>query len=439
MPSTRGRQMRFGRILLGLVATIVVACIVFLVWAWRSEIAAIDPPSRTEFDPALVKRGAELAAIGNCQVCHTNPGAQAYAGGRPLETPFGTIYSTNITPDPDTGVGRWSETAFRRAMREGVDRYGRHLYPAFPYEHFTKMTDEDVRALYAFVMTRDPVQAEARPNRLPFPLNVRLSLAGWKLLFFRPGAGDIDAAQASEWSHGRYLTEAVAHCGACHRPRNRLGAESSETTFSGGTAENWDAPSLDARASAPMSAAELAAFLRADRAVSYRAAGGPMAPVTDNLSRVSDRDVKAIAVYIASLSGGAAAQASQSSASTQGNAPTGSQHTDGDAPPGAGAATYAGACAGCHDNPRQIGFARGLDLKLSSAVHANRPRNFVQFLLTGVQPPEGRPGAFMPSFAGALTDEQLSALATYVRGRFSKNPPWQDIGGEIARVKRGES
>src|SRR3954463_4890811 len=140
---------------------------------WRPAIAAVEPPASGSLDPALVKRGRELAAIGNCSDCHTLRGGRAFAGGLPVPTPFGTIYSSNIIPDPETGIGRWSEAAFRRAMRDGVGRDGRHLYPTFPYDHFTHVTDEDDRALYAFLMTRPAVRALPPRNELRFPLNQR--------------------------------------------------------------------------------------------------------------------------------------------------------------------------------------------------------------------------------------------------------------------------
>jgi mono/diheme cytochrome c family protein len=155
--------------------------------AWRPAIAAIDPPAPQSFDAALVRRGRDLAAIGNCNDCHTVRGGKDFAGGLAVPTPFGTIFSSNITPDAETGIGRWPEAAFRRAMRSGVDRDGRHLYPTFPYDHFTNVTDEDDRALYAYLMTREPVRAPARANQLSFPLDQRVVIAGWKLLFLRRG------------------------------------------------------------------------------------------------------------------------------------------------------------------------------------------------------------------------------------------------------------
>ena len=193
---------------------------------WRPAIAAIEPPAPQSFDSALVKRGRDLAAIGNCNDCHTVRGGQDFAGGLPVPTPFGTIYSSNITPDAETGIGRWSEAAFRRAMQSGVDRDGRHLYPTFPYDHFTHVSDEDDRALYAYLMTRPPVHAPARDNQLSFPFDQRAVVAGWKLLFPAPRHLSGPTSQSAEWNRGAYLVEGLAHCGACHTPRNALGAES---------------------------------------------------------------------------------------------------------------------------------------------------------------------------------------------------------------------
>src|ERR1700687_6092782 len=165
---------------------------------WRPAIAVIDPPAPRSFDTALVKRGRDLAAIGNCNDCHTVRGGKNFAGGLPVPTPFGTIYSSNITPDAETGIGRWPEAAFRRAMRSGVNRDGQHLYPTFPYDHFTNVNDEDDRALYAYLMTRQPVRAPARDNQLRFPLDQRSVIAGWKLLFLHRGTYRPDSTPSAE-------------------------------------------------------------------------------------------------------------------------------------------------------------------------------------------------------------------------------------------------
>ncbi len=213
--------------------------------AWRPAIAAIDPPAPQAFDAALVKRGRDLAAIGNCNDCHTVRGGKNFAGGLPVPTPFGTIFSSNITPDPETGIGRWSETAFRRAMRSGVNREGQHLYPTFPYDHFTNVSDEDDRAIYAFLMTRQPVHAPARSNQLSFPLDRRPVIAGWKLLFLRRDTYQPDSSKSAEWNRGAYLVEGLAHCGACHTPRNALGAERVNAQFAGGDVDNWHAYAIN--------------------------------------------------------------------------------------------------------------------------------------------------------------------------------------------------
>src|SRR5215216_2672487 len=186
------------RLLLALVVVLLLAGTGFVMWAWEPAIALTTPPDASSFDPELKERGAELARIGNCNVCHAGRN-KAFAGGRALPTPFGTIYATNITPDPETGIGRWSEAAFARAMREGVDQQGRHLYPAFPYDHFAKLTDDDIKALYAFMMTREPVRAETPANPLPFPFSMRALLAGWKLLFLERGPDRLAQTRGSDW------------------------------------------------------------------------------------------------------------------------------------------------------------------------------------------------------------------------------------------------
>jgi mono/diheme cytochrome c family protein len=231
---------------------------------WRPSIDAVEPPPRSNFDAKLIATGAQLATIGDCNACHTAPGGKTYAGGRALETPFGTIYGTNITPDPYTGIGNWSQQAFVRAMREGVDREGNHLYPAFPYNHFTIVSDDDLAALYAYVMTREPVRVQTPANELRFPFNVRALVAGWKLLFLDRAAFESSAQQSAEWNRGAYLVQGLAHCGACHTPRNRMGAEKKDALFAGGEIEGWHAPALDASAPAPVpwTAERLYTYLR---------------------------------------------------------------------------------------------------------------------------------------------------------------------------------
>jgi mono/diheme cytochrome c family protein len=187
--------MSLPRILLAISALIAVGILAFAGWAWRFAIPPIQPPTASGFDRALVAKGAEFVAVGNCALCHTNSGGRPFTGGLPIPTPFGAIYSTNITPDSQSGIGEWSEAAFRRAMREGVARDGHYLYPAFPYNHFTKLTETDLDAIYAFLMTREPLRAENPLNKLPFPLNLRPIVAGWQLLFLERGTFQPDLSK----------------------------------------------------------------------------------------------------------------------------------------------------------------------------------------------------------------------------------------------------
>jgi mono/diheme cytochrome c family protein len=255
---------RVSLIAIGVVTTVAVLCTGVICLSREPAIDPVDSDRKVDFDSSLIQQGANLAALGDCSTCHTAPSGEAFAGGFPLPTPFGTIYSTNITPDPETGIGRWSEAAFQRAMRRGVDRDGRHLYPAFPYDHFTLVSDEDNKALYAFLMTRQPVRAPARANKLPFPLNIRPVLAGWKLLFLRDGPFKPDPAHDSVWNRGAYLAQGIGHCGACHTPRNFLGAEKTGQFFTGGEAEGWHAFAINAATYSPIpwNAASLKVYLR---------------------------------------------------------------------------------------------------------------------------------------------------------------------------------
>src|SRR6266436_6955256 len=294
---------RRGRIAIGFLGLCVLGALGFLALAWRSSIAPIDPPASTNFLAELIAKGEALAGAGYCATCHTAKGGATYAGGYGMPTPFGIIYSTNITPDPETGIGRWSLEAFTRAMHEGVARDGSHLFPAFPYDHFTKLSDDDVRALYAYFMTRAPVRAPARTNELAFPLNIRYLQEGWKLLFFRSGRFEPDDGKTAEWNRGAYLADGLSHCGACHTPRNSLGAEKAGDAYAGATVDNWIAPPLTAANPAPVPWAqeELYSYLHDGVSVLHGTAAGPMSPVVHGLSVLPEADVRAIAVYFADI------------------------------------------------------------------------------------------------------------------------------------------
>ncbi|MYZ46387.1 cytochrome c [Propylenella binzhouense] len=438
------------RLLLGLIVLVLAAGIGFFALAWRSAYDPIDPPGRTAFDDAAIARGAALAGIGDCAVCHTAAGGEAYAGGLPIPTPFGTIYSTNITPDPETGIGRWSEAAFRRSMREGVARDGSHLYPAFPYPHFTKATDEDIRAIYAFLMTREPVRAEAPANQLPFPLNFRPLMAGWNLLFLDEGPFRPDPNQSEAWNRGAYLAEGLGHCGSCHTPVNALGAERKDRRYAGGVAEGWHAPALDASSPAPMPWTEeaLANYLRGWDP-HHGLAAGPMAPVVETMKDAPAADIAAIATYVASLSGGRTASrrsADQVVAFAEERAFGPVPQVDRPKISAVqaeglqdGERLFVGACATCHHEGGALPYTRPVELSFSSSVTGPDPRNLVRIVLDGIHPPEGQPGPIMPGFAGALTDQQLEALLIYVRRHFGNAPAWRELGATIRDIRGSDA
>jgi mono/diheme cytochrome c family protein len=406
--------------------------------AWRPAIAAIDPPAPQSFPPDLIKRGRELAAIGNCNDCHTVRGAKNFAGGLPVPTPFGTIYSSNITPDAETGIGRWSEAAFVRAMRLGVDREGRHLYPTFPYDHFTNVSDEDDRALYAYLMTRDAVHATASENQLSFPLNQRVVVAGWKLLFFRRGTYHPDDTKSADWNRGAYLVEGLAHCGACHTPRNALGAERASASFAGGDVDNWHAYALNAQSPSPVpwDAAALYAYLHRGWHPDHGTARGPMAAVVSNLSAVLASDVRAIAIYMADVFGPPAPDRKREGEVVLAQAKS--------APPAAaqadpqGAAIYAAACATCHESGRPPPYG-GINLGLSSAISGPDSRNLANIVLSGVWPVEGERSPIMPGFASSMSDAQIAMLLNYLRSRFGRQPAWTDLEKTVEDARRTQT
>ena len=415
--------------LLAVIVVIVIVGGAAAALAWRPAIDPVRRPAPGNFAAALVKRGGELAAIGNCTTCHTAPGGRAFAGGLAVPTPFGTIYSTNITPDEQTGIGTWSEEAFRRALWEGVDRGGRHLYPAFPYDHFTLIHAGDVSALYAFVMTREPVAATAPANNLMFPLNFRPLLAGWKLLFLRTGRYQPNANQNAEWNRGAYLANGLAHCGACHTPRNALGAEEKDRSFAGGEVEGWTAYALDPNSPAPMpwDDAALSFYLHNGWQRDHGVARGPMSEVTENLSTVPAADAKAIATYVASVAGPVSgARVSKVNPVRAQGRPAG----------GSGAAIYAAACATCHDAGRPPPYG-GIDLALSTGPSGPTARNVIDVILWGLPAPDEQRRPIMPGFAGTLNDRQLADLLTYMRARFSDKPAWSNVEKDIREARAG--
>jgi mono/diheme cytochrome c family protein len=376
-----------------------------------------------------------LSGAGYCAVCHTRAGGEPFAGGYGLVTPFGTIYSTNITPDPATGIGNWSEAAFARAMHEGVARDGSHLFPAFPYDHFTKVSDDDVKAVYAYIMTRPPVSTSPPPNTIPFPLNIRIFQEGWKLLFFRSGRYQPDTTKTAEWNRGAYLAEGLSHCGGCHTPRNTLGAEKVHDAYAGDMVDGWVAPTLtDANPSpVPWTQGELFSYLRSGASPLHGVSGGPMAPVIHTgLAAIPDADIQAQAVYFADIDQaavrGSAVEAVVRSRLATSHLGSGQEY-DPDA------RLYAGACIGCHYNAGPMPLTVRPELALNSALTLPTPANFIRVVLGGLSLQDGGPGLVMPAYASAFTDADVARLAAYLRRTRTDRPPWADVDKQVAAIR----
>jgi mono/diheme cytochrome c family protein len=394
-------------------------------------------------DANAVAQGARLAAVGDCMVCHTAKGGKPFAGGLPINTPFGKIFSTNITPDPETGIGNWPLEAFTRAMRKGISRDGHHLYPAFPYNHFQHMTDADIGFLYAYLMRREPVKAIAPSNQLMFPLNFRPLMAGWNLLFLRPdkssgetgaAARAIDAAQSADWQRGRYLVNGPAHCAACHTPMNMFGAEKKGQAFGGGFIDGWDAPPLTKllQSPKPWTQQQLVQYLQTGLADEHGAAAGPMRPVTRSLADASEADVNAIATYLMAMQEAAPAASQQSA-----EAPISAVAPDVTvAQPGA--MLFTASCAVCHSTSAPMSTMGGRPLLgLSTSINADRPRNAVRIILDGIDWDGSKSAHFMPAFSDMLTDTQIADLANYTRTVFGKRAAWPGLDADaVAKIRK---
>ncbi|MDO1584854.1 cytochrome c [Rhizobium oryzicola] len=419
----------------GLVGMVTAAIIVY-----EPAIPPVARPSPSSFEVAEVKRGAELASIGDCVVCHSTDGGRPFAGSKALPTPFGTLYSDNITPDETTGIGNWSFAAFQRAMTRGVARDGSHLYPALPYEHFTHVDDADLQAIYAFLMTREPVKEVQPPNDLLPGLGFRPLLAGWKFLFLRKTAFVQDKTQNNEWNRGKYLVEGLGHCGGCHTPRNLLGAEEHGSDLAGGVAEGWIAPALDASnpSASRWDQASLFDYLKNGIAGAHSAAGGPMGPVAEGLSEVDDADVRAISTYIASRMKPAATPSAKTNANPAKAEGTTASKAATRTPASDAAKLFAGACGGCHMSGAPMETAGRPPLSVVSDLKMDDPRNAIKVVLGGITPAAGH-GPYMPGFADALTDQQIADLLAYARSRFTDAPTWPDLAAKVSVIRKEDA
>jgi len=397
------------------------------------EKAATTPQAATPVRPApaLIAQGAYLARAGNCMACHTARGGPPFAGGRGIETPFGTVFSSNLTADTSTGLGRWSSTDFWQAMHHGRSKDGRVLNPAFPYTSFTHITRADSDALFAFLQT---VPASRQPNTahaMRWPFGTQAALTVWRALYFKPSVYQADPAQPAEWNRGAYLVRGLGHCGACHTPRNALGASKNELDLAGGMIprQNWYAPSLRSALEAGLpdgNLPHLAALLKTGVSPSGSATG-PMAEVVLNSTQhLSDSDLRAMAVYLKSLP----------SPAPHSTVPV--RHDEASrSVPGNGAKLYEAHCVQCHGAQGEGVPGAYPPLARNRAVTMADTTNLVQRVLLGGFAPAtaGNPRPFgMPPFVLQLKDKETAALLTHIRTNWgNRAPPVTEL--DVARAR----
>lgn len=422
------------RRLIAAAAALTLLAVAILAYALRHPELSVRAASSPAYPAALIERGEKLANLGACAACHTRTGGAPYAGGLGLHTPFGVIYATNVTPDNETGIGLWTEEAFIRAMREGVDRRGRLLYPAFPYDHYTKVTDGDLKALYAYLITRKPVRAPALPNELRFPFNIRPLLAYWNALFVKGGAYQPNPAKSAKWNEGAYYVQGLGHCGACHSPRNSLGAVRTNAQLAGGDAEGWYAPGLGAHAQAPApwTKESLLNYLIDGWDERHGVAAGPMTAVVNHLAKLDEAMVEAMVDYLLDaqpeLAPGEPAKVIQEAREREfaGAAAAGSLGPV----ESRGEVVFARACANCHKRAGQT-----TPLALGASMNAPHAGNLVSIVMNGIRPPSGSPEKSMPGFAQSLNDQQVTDLAIYMRARFTTKPAWTDVTDRVKDMR----
>ncbi|WP_149538533.1 c-type cytochrome [Siccirubricoccus phaeus] len=380
-------------------------------------------------DWTQVERGRYLATAGDCVACHKAPegvAASDYAGGRPIETPFGLIKAANITPDVETGIGRWSAEDFARAMREGVRPDGAHLYPAFPYPWYTRMSRADMDAVYAFLRTIPPARHGVDRSTLPFPFNIRLAMLGWNWLFFEPGELRPDPTKSAEWNRGAYLVEGPGHCGACHTPMNALGGSRASQAFAGQALQGWIAPNIGGSEALGIGAwgvEDVVQYLRTG-ATAWTRASGPMAEVVEfSTSRMTAADLRAIAIYLKDQPPRGPAPPQPLAAEAPGTQ--------------AGEALYIDNCAACHrrDGAGVAGMIPSL--KENQITVQPGAETLVRVVLTGVRSAatDAEPTApGMPAFGWRLDDRQVAALLTYVRNAWGNAAP--EVTAELAQRQR---
>ncbi|MEO8808903.1 MAG: c-type cytochrome [Rhodanobacter sp.] len=388
----------------------------------NAPIPATSQPGYTS-----IERGRYLVKAGDCAACHTAENGKSFAGGRAVPTPFGIIYSTNITPDPDTGIGHWSEADLYRAMHSGVDRQGNHLYPAFPYPWYTKVTPGDVRDIKAYLDTLAPVRQISRQNKLPWPFTMRSGLAVWNKMYLNQGTFIGDAKKSAQWNRGAYLVSGLGHCGACHTEKNFAGAPKNDKALHGGMGENAFAPSLAGSLRDGLggwTVADIAEYLKTG-SNDKSSAAGPMAEVVnDSTQYLSGADLAAIGTFLKD-------SPRKDDEKNRDNDTDKNQMS-------LGAGVYADNCTGCHMDGGQ-GLAHVFPpLKGSSAIQARKPDTVVRVVLDGAAIPatSSKPtGLKMPAFHDKLDNAQVAAVVSYIRNAWG-NRATTVSAGDVADMRK---
>ena len=385
-----------------------ILAIVLLCTAFNFAKAQAEPSAET------VARGKALTVAADCASCHTADPAKPFAGGKRIDTPFGGIYSPNLTPDRDTGIGAWSDDEFYRALRYGEDPDGSRYYPAFPYPNFTKLIRDDILAIRAYLSTLTPFRNTPREPELRWPLNHRVVMRVWNFLFFRPGIFEPDQGKSSEWNRGGYLVEGAAHCGACHTPKNLFGANKRGRAYGGGPVQGWFAPRLDSAVRSGLkswSADDIVEYLQSGRNGRSHA-DGPMAEVVVNsTSKMGDADVRAIAVYLKDVPAGAPEPAV--------TPPPQADMT-------AGAALYAHACIACHEADGSGAPRIYPPLPGNANLQSADPTSTLRIILDGAQTvttPRAPNAGSMPAYAKQLSDQQIADVTNYIRNSWGNAAP----------------
>jgi mono/diheme cytochrome c family protein len=366
---------------------------------------------------SVVERGEYLAKAADCMVCHTTQGAKEYAGGLGFKLPFGTLYSTNITPDKETGIGNYSDQDFLSAVQRGKRHDGARLYPAMPYASYTYMSDADALAIKAYLFSLPPVRAAAPANTLTFPFNQRWGMIFWSALFDPDTRYTPDTSKSPEWNRGAYLVEALAHCGECHTPRNLAFALDNRKKFGGAVTAGWRAYNISSDKATGIggwSDDDLASYLSTGHAKGHGTASGPMGEAVDHsLSRMTPEDIRAIVTYLRSVPATASPDLPATLAP-----PAPASHKEGVTADARGKIVFQGACVSCHGWSGESPVSPMATLTGVVAVNDPGATNVAQIVISGTKrhTPDG--ALSMPAFGNAYTDDEIAAVANYVTARF---------------------